>query len=61
MRLWSVVLVCCVRAVDRAGWVRRVIVIALLVILVLLVWCGVGMCAMLFRAEGFFCSTLLEQ
>ena len=33
-----------------------VLVIALLVSLVLLVWCGVGMCAMLARAEGFFCS-----
>ena len=56
MRLWSVVLVCCVSAVARAGWVRRVLVITLLVTLVLLVWCGVGMCAMLARAEGFFCS-----
>ena len=57
VHLWSVVLVCCVRAVARAGWVRRVLVIALLVMLVLLVWCSVGMCVMLFRAEGLFCST----
>ena len=54
MRLWSVVLVCWVYVAARAGLLRSVLVIALFVSLVLLTWCGVGICAMMECVEVFF-------